>query len=319
MRPLTILVAVALVAAACGGATTTERTATPEPTPRLGSFDRPVVLAAVPFGDRGKIQAGVSAVAGALERATGLIWKVSAPTSYAATVEAMCAGQIDVAFLAPLAFALAADRCGVDVVLASKFGQDLTYKGQILVRADSGITDIKGLKGKRFAFVDPLSASGTLYPSLLVKQKGGEDPKTFFSETIFAGGHPQAIIALYLGQVDGAASYIDARDDKSLPADVKEKTRVIDTTPPIPNDNISVRKGFPPELRTQIQQALLDYAGTDAGKKVLRDTFGIDGYGAVDNSFYESVREAVRSSGADLAPFASRTPKPPTPAPTPSP
>ena len=50
-------------------------------------------------------------------------------------------------------------------MLASKFGNDVTYKGQILVRTDSGITDIKGLKGKKFAFVDPLSASGTLYPS----------------------------------------------------------------------------------------------------------------------------------------------------------
>src|SRR3546814_14797009 len=34
-----------------------------------------------------------------------------------------------------------------------------TYKSQILVRADSGITDIKGLKGKKFAFSDPLSRS----------------------------------------------------------------------------------------------------------------------------------------------------------------
>src|SRR5438445_9042329 len=33
------------------------------------------------------------------------------------------------------------------------------------VKADSGITDINGLKGKKFAFVDPLSASGYVYPT----------------------------------------------------------------------------------------------------------------------------------------------------------
>ena len=37
-------------------------------------------------------------------------------------------------------------------------------------------------------------------------------PKTFFASTIFAGGHPQAALAVYQGTVDGAATFIDARD-----------------------------------------------------------------------------------------------------------
>lgn len=196
-------------------------------------------------------------------------------------------------------------------MLASKFGSDVTYKGQILVRTDSGITDIKGLKGKKFAFVDPLSASGTLYPSLLVKQKGGEDPRTFFKETVFAGGHDKAIIALYTGSVDGAASYIDARDalEATFP-DIKQKTKVIDTTPDIPNDNVSAGRQLPAEVKQQIADALFAFSNTDAGKKQLKATFGIDGYQPVGNEFYESVREAVRLSGADLETFAKRTAAP---------
>lgn len=309
-RVVLFLSLLALLSGACSG-TVGSAPASAAKTPRPGSFERPIVLAAVPFSDAGKLSAGVNAIAAAMEKSTGLKWKVAVPTSYASTIEGLCAGQVDIAFLAPLAYALAADKGCADVMLASKFGNDVTYKGQILVRADSGITDVKGLKGKKFAFVDPLSASGTLYPSLLVKQKTGEEPRTFFKETVFAGGHDKAILALYTGSVDGAASYIDARDGlvATFP-DIKTKTRVIDTTPDIPNDNVSASKRLPAEVKKQISDALFAFSNTDDGKKQLKATFGIDGYQPVGNDFYESVREAVRLSGADLDTFSKRTAAP---------
>jgi len=310
VRAAVALILAAIISGACaGGGGSAPASATK--TLRPGSFERPIVLAAVPFSDAGKLSAGVTAIAAAMERSTGLKWKVAVPTSYAATIEALCAGQVDIAFLAPLAYALAADKACADVMLASKFGNDVTYKGQILVRTDSGITGVLGLKGKKFAFVDPLSASGTLYPSLLVKQKGGEEPRTFFKETVFAGGHDKAILALYNGSVDGAASYIDARDllEATFP-DIKQKTKVIDTTPDIPNDNVSASRRLPAEVKQQIADALFAFSITDAGKKQLKATFGIDGYQPVGNDFYESVREAVRLSGADLETFAKRTAAP---------
>lgn len=315
-RILAAALAAALTISGCAGGAGAPAPATPRP----GTAERPIVLAAVPFADAGRLTAGVTAIAAAMEQATGLKWKVAIPTSYAATIEGMCAGQIDIAFLAPLAYALAADKGCADVMLASLFGQSATYNGQILVRSDSGITDLKGLRGKRFAFVDPLSASGTLYPSLLVRQQGGEDPKTFFSQTLFAGGHDKAILALVGGSVDGAASFIDARDamEKTFP-DIKQRTTVIAKTPDIPNDNVSARRGVPPEVRDQISAALAAYAMTDPGKKMLKDTFGIDGYRAVGNEFYESVREAARSAGTDLDTFARRTAATPSPSPTRSP
>ena len=41
-------------------------------------------------------------VKAALERSTSLAWKVTVMTSYAAQVEAMCSGSVDVGFFAPL-------------------------------------------------------------------------------------------------------------------------------------------------------------------------------------------------------------------------
>lgn len=329
---LGLVTVAALIVAACGGtaqpgAPTTAPTAAPTaaPTQALGTADRPILMAFVPSQDTARVSASGKAIAASLETATGLKWDVRVPTSYAATIEGMCAGQIDVAWLAPLSYVLANSKNCADVMLASlrkdetgKFST--TYQSQILVRADSGINDIKGLKGKKFAYVDPLSASGTLYPIVTIKQQTGEDPKTFFSQTIFAGGHDKAVLELYQGRVDGAASFIDVRDSlvKTFP-DIKEKTKRISTAGPIPNDTVSIRRNFPADLKSKIEAALLAYAETDAGKTALKALYSIDGLAKAQHSTYAPIIEAAGIAGLDLQKEAEKTARPPaTPAPSPT-
>jgi len=204
--PLGWALAASLVFAACNSAATPG--ASPSKTPRIGGLDRPIQLAFTPSTQAATISTNGNAIKAALEKSTGLRINVTVMTSYAAQVEAMCAGSVDMGFFAPLQMTLLLSKgCGTPVLGALRkddTGQlATTYKSQILVKADSGITDINGLKGKKFAFVDPLSASGYVYPTLVVKNKTGQDPKTFFSSTIFAGGHPQAALAVYQGTVDG--------------------------------------------------------------------------------------------------------------------
>src|SRR5439155_1872063 len=187
--------AAGLVLAACNVTGTTSATNAPKASgPRVGSFDRPISLAFTPSQQAATIATNGAAIKSALERSTGLAWKVTTMTSYAAQVEAMCSGSVDVGFFAPLQMTLLLSKaCGTPVIGALRKDDtgalSTTYKSQILVKADSGINDISGLKGKKFAFVDPLSASGFVYPTLAIKNKTGQEPKTFFLSTIFAGGH----------------------------------------------------------------------------------------------------------------------------------
>ncbi len=331
--PLGWALAAGLLIGACGGTTTPaggSATAKASGGPRLGSFDRPVVMAFTPSQEAATIATNGNAIKAALEKATGLAWKVSVMTSYAAQVEAMCGGSVDVGFFAPLQMTLLLSKqCGTPVLSALRkddTGQlATTYKSQILVRTDSGITDLNGLKGKKFAFVDTLSASGYVYPTLTIKNKTGQDPKTFFAANgiIFAGGHPQAALAVYNKQVDGAATFIDARD--SLVAanpDIKTATKVIDTAGPIPNDGVALRKGFPDDLGKQVKQALLDYSKADDGKKILSALFQWDGMLEVDAKFYDPMAEAAKLAGVDVEKLAQNTPRPaatPTPAPSKTP
>jgi phosphonate transport system substrate-binding protein len=329
------LVAGLLVAACGGGGTTTTPSGSARASgPRLGSFDRPIVLAFTPSVEAATISTNGAAIKAALERATGLAWKVTAMTSYAAQVEGMCSGAIDIGFFAPLQMTLLLNKqCGAPVLAALRRPDQTkpesatnqlspTYESQIVVRVDSGINDLNGLKGKKFAFVDTLSASGYVFPTLTIKNKTGQDPKTFFASNgiIFAGGHPQAALAVYNKQVDGAAMYIDARDlVAAANPDIKTATKVIDKAGPIPNDGLALRKDLPKDVSDQIKKALLDFGKTDEGKKDYKDLVQWDGMQEVDATFFDSVREAARLAGIDVAAEAAKTPRPPaTPAPTPT-
>ncbi len=321
--------AAVLVLGACGtGATTPSAAPSAAPaapkTPRVGSFDRPIVFAFTPSQDLQRVTASGNAIASALANATGLKWKVSIPTSYAAQIESMCAGQSDIAAIAPLQMTLLLDKqCGTPILSALRKDDTgklaTTYKSQILVRSDSGINSLADLKGKKFAFVDPVSASGYLFPTLIVRQKTGQDPKTYFSQTIFAGGHDKAALAVYSGQVDAAATFIDVRTNQGMPADILQKTKVIDTAGPIPNDGVAVAKTFPKELNEQVSKALIDYCAGD-GLKQCQGLFNWDGLQKVDANFYDPIRDAAKLAGVDVATEAAKTPRPPaTPTPSPSP
>jgi phosphonate transport system substrate-binding protein len=333
--PLGWALAVGLVIAACGG-TATPPAATGAATstgPRVGSFDRPIVLAFTPSQEAATIATNGAAIKAALEKATAKQWKVTVMSSYAAQVEGMCSGQIDVGFFAPLQMTLLLDRaCGTPVLGALRNETKLdgsvvlspTYQSQILVRSDSGITDLKGLQGKKFAFVDTLSASGYVYPVLTIKNKVGQEPKTFFAANgiIFAGGHPQAALAVYQGNVDGAATFIDVRTQLvAANPDIMTKTKVIDTAGPIPNDGVALQKDFPADIGKIVTQALIEYSKTDDGKAKFLALFAWNGMQEVDAKFYDPMREAAKLAGVDVAGLAKATPRPAataTPAPSPS-
>jgi phosphonate transport system substrate-binding protein len=221
----------------------------------------------------------------------------------------MGANQVDVGWLAPFAYVLAHDKNGAQVMFASLRQGSKTYRSQIIVRADSGITTVEQLRGKKFAFVDAASASGFLYPNAMLAGMG-IDYRTFFSNTIFAGGHDKVVIAVYNKQVDGGATFgnnvdngppTDARTltSSTLP-DVMQAVKPIGQTDPIPNDTVSVRKGLDDNLVKLLRDGLAYVQSTPDGQKALKDLYGIDGLGPAEDKDYDSVRTAAKALNLDL-------------------
>lgn len=281
----------------------------PEP---LGSKNNPVKMAFVPSQDTARVLTSGEKLGKMLEGKTGYTFQVSVPTSYAAVIEAMGAKKIDVAWLAPFSYVLAHKKIGAQVILTTtRFGSK-SYRGQIIAHVDSGVNTLADLKGKKFAFVDPLSTSGYMYPKALLIQNGINPDKDL--QAMMAGGHDKVVIAVYNKQADAGATYDGGpsearlRVKKTIP-DVMEKTKIIAKTEPIPNDTVSLRKDLPPDMVKKITDALLEIAKTDDGKKALKELYDIDGLVPGADPDYDPIRKAVQALGIDLEAEAAKPPK----------
>jgi len=297
----------------------------------LGSPDNPIQVLFVPSVDAGVIVSGGEVMADALNQATGLTFEVNVPTSYAATVEAMCAApESTMGFIPALGYVLASNRCGVEVGGAAvRFGLSW-YAAQYLVARDSDINSLSDLAGKKWAVPDRGSTSGFLYPSTELSALEVEP-----GEIVEAGGHGGAVLALYNGEVDFATSYfsppltdpawiygqdpepydpfnvvrneegrsfsgdirvLDARSSVMETApDVFEKVRILDLSAQIPNDTLSFGPDFPEGLRARILNAVVIFAASDeCAESICSDDFySWTGIEAVGDSAYDPVRQLI--------------------------
>jgi phosphonate transport system substrate-binding protein len=274
------------------------------------------VIALAPAADAVRARSLGDALVAALERASGLRWRLALPSSFADAIDDLCAATVDIALLDQLAHLLASERNCADAQLALQRTDEtgrasVTFRRQILVLAESPITGLAGLRGRAFAFGEGPSAPGTLETLRVLTSPTGGDPLVFFSRTLYLAGQGEAALALLRGEVDGAAVHLDVRDSagRAIP-DLGRRTRRLATTPDIPTEPIVVRRGIPPQLADDVGRALIDAATSDAGRRALRELYAADGLGRIDPNAYESLRAAARAVRLDLKAEAAKTPRP---------
>lgn len=215
-----ILVIAAVLLSSCQPAATPEPTAVPPteaptavpptpvpptavPEPAIGSPEHPIKVLFVPSVDANVIVTGGKVMSDALNKATGFTFEVSVPTSYAATIEEMCASPKDtMAFIPALGYVLANQLCKVDVGFKAVRYGSAVYWAQVLVQRDSPYKTLKDLDGKKWGYTDPGSTSGYLVPLAMFKDAGIKP-----SESVETGGHPQSVKAVYNGEVDFSTSF----------------------------------------------------------------------------------------------------------------
>ena len=301
----------------------------------IGTAEHPIKVLFVPSVDAGVIVSGGEVMAKALEDATGLAFDVAVPTSYAATVEAMCASPTDtMGFIPALGFVLANQKCGVEVGAASvRYGWSV-YWAQFLVPRDSDFQTLEDLDGKKWAVPDLTSTSGFLYPQVMFQELGIEP-----GEVIEAGSHPAAALAVYNGEVDFGTTYFSAPltdppwkvgddpepydytivemtdegrafagDIRVLDArvavmetapDIFDKVRIMMLTDSIPNDTLSFSPQFPQALRGEIIVALAEFMDTEACQEsICSDEFySWTGVEPIGDSAYDVIRRLIQGLG----------------------
>ena len=206
-------------------------------------------------------------------------------------------GTVDIGSFSPFAYVDAARGGKIRIIAQSILDGAATYRGLIVARKDSGLKTLADLKGKRFAFVDPKSASGYVYPRAMLIEKGFT-PEQYFKETIFAGGHDKVIAAVLERRADGGAIYDGALGVAKAMGAATENLQTLASTDPIPHDAIAVRMGMDEALSRKIQAALVDLDKTEAGRRAVANSKKkLTGHVIAEDSLFDVVRRTAKIAG----------------------
>jgi phosphonate transport system substrate-binding protein len=209
--------------------------------------------------------------------------------SYRDIVQALKAGRIDFAWI-----------CGYPYVREEKTLRLVAvpvYQGQPLYRsylivpaADTATRHIFDLRGRIFAYSDPLSNSGWLYPQTQLRT-AGEEPARFFARSFFTLSHRKVVDAVASGFADGGAvdGYVYDTLVRRHP-ELAQRTRVADRSPPF---------GFPPIVaaahvdattRLRLQSVLVNMRDDPEGRRLLAE-LNLDGFVAGEPGLFDGIRK----------------------------
>ncbi len=210
--------------------------------------------------------------------------------SYVEVNNLLKSGDIDVAFVCGRPYVDGHDEFGMELLVAPQAYGEVEYYSYIIVSKDSSIKSFEDLRGKSFAFCDPLSNSGKAFPMYLLA-KIGETPDSYFEKYYHTYAHDKSIKAVAQGIVDGAAvdHLIWEYLNRMNPADTL-KTRVIVKSPPFGIPPVVVRPGLAPEIKEKLRHIFLNAHMDEEGGKILEGMM-IEKFVPITDKAYESIRE----------------------------
>jgi len=270
----------------------------------VGSAENPIRFYFMPLKGEEVFQKYVPKLEKYVEANTGMSMEAIHAKDFISVVDAFGKKKADVAFMNTLGYLMAHDWAKAEAYLQQLYADVYrNYRGEILVRTDSGINDVTALNGKTIAYADPFSASGYLYAAKLL-----HDKKVKPKSAVFAGGHKKAVEMVYKGEVDAAATYHtrptasgverDARIElaKQYP-DIISKVKIVALTDEIPNGPVAFSKNLPEQVKTKLVGAILGFARTAEGRDALKNLYNITGLAVGNNAEYNDVRKVLKELG----------------------
>lgn len=219
-------------------------------------------------------------------------------SEYAGVIQAIAGGQIEVMDMGASGYAAAwmETNGGVEpLVVPQEADGSIGYYAVMFVRSDSDFNSIQDLQGKNFAWADPNSASGYLFPLVSLRGKGIE-PEEHFGNVVFSGGHEQSIIGVLDGTYDAAVTWTNDIEEHTrggihmmlergvLTAD---DIRIIWVSDLIPNPVIAIRSDVPEEMKNDLRNLFLNLHidNPEVFREVARGNS--PGYVKVDHEVYQ--------------------------------
>lgn len=240
-----------------------------------------------------------------MEKVIGLPVEEMEGADYSVGIEALKAGKLDVLLVSPMSYYQAKKIAGAEpLVTTTSMGAE-PYRTVFITREDNNsINELKDLKDKNFAFVDPASSSGYMYPkTTLVKDLALdtgklETPGYFFKTVAYSGKHDASILGVVKGDYDAAAVA-----GQTIPMLVnaglikKNDLKIIGETEVIPNALFVVRKDLDENIKKKLKDFYLSYDNADYFKSFYGA--GEVRFTEAHDSDYAVVKEMVDTLGIE--------------------
>ncbi len=230
-------------------------------------------------------------------------------TDYSTIVEAMASNQVDIGIMPPAAYVQARSQGAAKAILSSSLGdydeneQPIantavsSFKGEVVVRADSDLSGLADLKGKTIATLSANSASGYIYPVAEMKDLGIDPTKDCTLITV--NDIPSELTAVLNGQADAAFVFEGARyvfaskfEDNDLFTDLKV---LYLTEGDIPNDAIAVLPSMSEEMQAKVKEVFLNMPNDEEGKEAMA-MWNHTAYVEADEAAYDTIESYIEKA-----------------------
>lgn len=227
-------------------------------------------------------------------------------TSYAAEVEAMISGFIDIASFGPASYVLAVTRDPNIEVFAVKNTKPGVirkggpgYNGCLITKAGGKYDSIEKLRGATLALTDPASTSGYFLPKVFFTEEKlkGEPLEKYFGKIVWTGTHDAAMLAVYEGRTDAAFTN-DGNIETAIAAGLvkKEWYNYLWWSKTVPTDPWVFRKNLKPEIKDKIKEAFFTFkpGKIEGADKFWNSYIGIEFMEQLDAT-YDVIRKLIEA------------------------
>lgn len=236
-----------------------------------------------------------------LSKKTGINVRLTILSRYGDIIDSFKSRKLDGAFFGVFTGVLAMEKLGVEpVVRPVNLDGSSTSQAYIFVRKDSGINQVKDMRGKRMAFVDRATATGYLYFLALLKENGIYDIDRFFREYYFTGSHDAAVHAVMDNRADVgiAKGKIFNKLSEKDPL-IRNELMVLYRSPEFPDTTLCLKKELPESTKKKIREILLNMDKDKEGLEVLKK-LGAVRFITANREDFKPFLNMVRKTGIDI-------------------
>ncbi|AOY76146.1 phosphate/phosphite/phosphonate ABC transporter substrate-binding protein [Clostridium formicaceticum] len=258
-----------------------------------------IIIGAIPTQNQGDMKKAMDKLGEHLSAELETEVEIEVYPDYNGVVEAMNYGQVDMAYFGPLTYIIANETGGAEAIMTLLVNGEPYYYSYMIAHIDSPLNNLEDVvenaANLQFAFGDVNSTSGSLIPTLALKEKGifRDQMDTDFKEIFYTGGHDAAALAVQEKKVEvGAVDSAIFEVMKKNGIIDGEQFKIIWQSEPLFQYPWAVKKGTPDSLKEALRNAFL----TVKDQEIL-DVFGASGFALADDKDYEPVRQAAKADG----------------------